>query len=176
MSSMNRILLLGEVESAPDVRVTENGDQFAKFTLKVNRPQRADGMAQQPDSIPIVAWQNRAEIAQTLSPQSMAFIEGRIVTRQTESPEGHRQYFTEVDASDIKPIGNIATDAPAPMADIPAPAEFTQAPRTVETKQIEEVSESDFDFGNAEKQSPEASGGFTEPEPFEASAGEEVPF
>jgi single-strand DNA-binding protein len=159
VSSLNKIILIGTLETTPEVRVTNAGDSFSKFTLKVDRPDKNDGTPSQTDTIDIVAWRQVADQSASLEQGEMLMVEGRIVTRTTEDEAGRKKYFTEVDAKEIKQMAG-------------APAEKKKSEKkpaekkTVEKKNIEEIQESDFDFGS---KSFEKAPSFTQ-------ESEEVPF
>ena len=61
MSSLNRVSLIGTLETDADLRQTTAGDAFLKFCLSVSRPERQDGMPVQSDDIDIVCWNQLAE-------------------------------------------------------------------------------------------------------------------
>jgi single-strand DNA-binding protein len=148
VSSINKIILVGNVVGEVDDRVTSSGDAYAKFKLKVDRPERTDGIVAQADEIEIVAWRQMAESAKTISNGDSVVVEGRIQTRTTEDEGGRRKYFTEIDAKVIQKLGAPSTASKSssqPKADVKKQfKELTST--TVETKSVKEVSESDFDF------------------------------
>jgi single-strand DNA-binding protein len=106
VASLNRIILLGTVDTDPDVKATTSGDTVANFTLKVNRPRRADGLESKPDIIKIVAWRQLADTSGTLSVGQSILVEGRIHTRNYEDQSGNRRYVTEVEAKEIRDLGS----------------------------------------------------------------------
>ena len=146
MSSINRIILIGTILGEVDERVTSTGDAYAKFTLKVDRPERNDGMPSQADEIDIVAWRQVAESAKTITNGEAIVVEGRIQTRTTEDDAGRRKYFTEVDAKVIQKLGSASAKS-APSGKSRSTDQFKElTSAVVETKSVKEISESDFDF------------------------------
>lgn len=168
MSSLNKIILIGPLETTPEVRVTNAGDQFAKFTIKANRPERSDGVPVQFDIIDIVAWRQIAEQAATLQQGDSVLIEGRIVTRTTEDEAGRKKYFTEVEARELRPLSISQTTSTSS----PTTAQSSIKP-SIQKKQVEEIQESDFDFGPAKTPAPSP---FAQAPDNETDLDEEVPF
>jgi len=106
MSSLNRILVIGECIEAPEAKVTNSGEPFTKLKLSVDRPDRGDGMPSQKDVIPVVAWRNAAEKASHIAPGSVVLADGKIITRTYDDAEGVRHWETEVEAREVKVIGS----------------------------------------------------------------------
>ncbi len=105
MSSLNRILLIGHLETQPDVKATTNGDLVARFSLSVPRPDRGEGYQADTDSFPSVAWRQVAEKLQSFQKGDWVLVEGKILTRTyEEDPAKGRQYITEIDVRDVKPL------------------------------------------------------------------------
>lgn len=173
MSSLNKILLIGKVASDPELRSTNDGESFAKFTLKVNRPSASGASASASDYLHIVAWRDIAKRAQEFSKDAMVYVEGRIITRTYDDENGRRHWVTEVDARDIQPLAAMDVEGPAAPDQFEAPAFGEKSPLEAPTNEapaspvLEEkpVSTPDFDFSNAQ----------TEPKAAEASS-EDIPF
>ena len=146
MSSLNKIILVGTVDSEPQQRVTNSGDAFATFTLIVERPERQDGAPAGQDAIDVVAWREVADRTQGLSAGQMVMVDGRVVTRTTESEDGRKQYFTEVDAKFIRNLSVSVSGGDA--SGLPV---FDPNASGLETKESASLEESEFDFGGADK-------------------------
>lgn len=169
MSSLNKIILIGTVESDPQQRVTNSGDAFATFTLIVDRPERQDGAPSGQDAIDVVAWRDAAEKTQGLTQGASVMVEGRVVTRTTESEDGRKQWFTEVDAKLIRQLTGASESAGS--AGLP---EFDPQGSSLESTSSPELAESDFDFGG-DKATDNMAAASEEPL-AEESMEEEVPF
>jgi|LFRM01.1.fsa_nt_gb single-strand DNA-binding protein len=94
---MNKVLLIGRLTKDVDLRKTQNGTSYARFTLAVNRRFKGnDPQGQDADFISCVAWDKRAEVMyQYLGKGSQVGIEGRIQTGSYER-DGQRVYTTDV--------------------------------------------------------------------------------
>lgn len=102
--SLNKVILIGNVGKAPNVRYTSKGDPVATFPLATSEVWRdKDGNLQErTDWHNIVAWRKLAEIIQELVRKgSRLFIEGRIQTRSFEDRSGDRRYITEIVAENM---------------------------------------------------------------------------
>ncbi len=94
---MNKVLLIGRLTKDIDLKKTQNGKSFARFTLAVNRRFKSnDPQAQDADFISCVVWERTAEVMyQYLSKGSQVGIEGRIQTGSYER-DGQRVYTTDI--------------------------------------------------------------------------------
>lgn len=187
MSSLNRVILIGTIEKEPDVKVTTTGDPVANFNIKVQRPDRPDGLASQTDTFRVVAWRHLAEKREVLQAGSVVLIEGAVLTRSFEDKEGRRKWVTEIDAKEIRPVtagevshsdpsfGNnseFASFSEAFETQAPKKAAVKEAPKkaSFEVKQEEKLMESDFNFGDDDN------GSFQAPPEFTNDLDEEIPF
>lgn len=168
MSSLNKIVLIGAIETTPELKATNAGDSVINFSLSVDRPQRADGAQGGNDSIKIVAWREKAELAASLNQGTLVLVEGRIQTRSYDNDEGQRVYVTEVEAREIKAL--VGSDiAGIQTATVSAETETqTASPEpTIETKTVDDASNFDFTDDSAE---------LTSPPKFGNEVEEDIPF
>lgn len=99
---INRVILVGRLTKAPELRRTQSGSSVVSFSLAVGRRYAQPG---QPDAdfINCVAWNKTAELmAQYLHKGSMIGVEGRIQTRNYDNQQGQRVYVTEVVAESVQ--------------------------------------------------------------------------
>lgn len=95
---MNKVLLIGRLTKDIELKKTQSGMSYARFTLAVNRRFKSnnDQQGQDADFISCVAWDKRAEtMYQYLNKGSQVGIEGRIQTGSYER-DGQRVYTTDV--------------------------------------------------------------------------------
>ena len=114
MTSFNRITLIGLIEGAPEVRLTESGESVLRFSVVADRPSSGDGVPQR-DVVPVVGFGQLAESGSRLSDQACVLVEGRIHVRTSDNPDGSRKWITEVVASEIRPLA-IPASNPYPSA------------------------------------------------------------
>ena len=105
MSSINKVILIGNVGSDPDVRYLERGVAIANFNLATTeRGYTMQNGTQVPDKTDwhaIVLWRNLAEWAERNVRKGMKlYVEGKLQTRTWEK-DGQRRSKTEVIAENI---------------------------------------------------------------------------
>lgn len=100
---LNRIILIGRLTKAPELKFTPGGKAVCLFALAVDRPfmkQNGEGEA---DFINIVVWGKQAEsCGQYLGKGKLAAVDGRLQIRSYESNDGVRRYVTEVVADSVR--------------------------------------------------------------------------
>ena len=100
MASLNKIILVGRLTAAPELRYTPSGAPVANFTLAVDRKFSKND---ETDFIPVVAWRRLAEICnEFLHKGKLIAVEGRLQTRSYEDKEGQRRKAFEVVADDMQ--------------------------------------------------------------------------
>ena len=93
---MNIAIMTGRLTRDPEVRVTQNGNSVATFSLAVDRRYKKEGQPTA-DFISCVAWGRTAEtIGQYCAKGKKIGVEGRIQTRTYETNDGSKRYVTEV--------------------------------------------------------------------------------
>eukprot|EP01046_Picozoa_sp_COSAG06_P106926 COSAG06_NODE_53227_length_301_cov_0.772277_1_plen_88_part_10 len=88
MSSLNKIILYGEIQSDVENKEAADSQPITRFTLRAERPQRSDGLPSGEDLVPVFAKGNLTEKCKGLSKGSELFIEGRIITGRQELEGG----------------------------------------------------------------------------------------
>src|SRR5215210_56827 len=97
---LNRVQLLGHLGADPELRILDNGQTLATFSIATSRRWK-DAAGQDQDETEwsrIAAWGKLAEIAgQYLRKGSRVYLEGRLKTRSWEDAEtAERRILTEV--------------------------------------------------------------------------------
>jgi single-strand DNA-binding protein len=146
MANLNRIILIGNLTSDPEVRFTVEGIQIAKFQLAVDRFVQ-ENSPKQMDYIDVVAWRRLAEICgQYLKKGKQVLVEGRIQVRTFENESGVRKWATEVVARSIKLLAQ--KDLPSGLGG--AVKEQTASPAVPETADevpgVDELPEEESDL------------------------------
>ena len=105
---MNKVILVGRLARDPEVRYTQAGKAVASFSLAVSRRfSRASDQQNTADFIPIVAWEELAEIVGNhLVKGSQILVDGRMQVRNYDAQDGSKRYVTEVVAQDIEFMGS----------------------------------------------------------------------
>ncbi|MCY4043089.1 MAG: single-stranded DNA-binding protein [Candidatus Dadabacteria bacterium] len=109
MRGVNKVTIIGNVGSDPEMKYTASGAAVANFSIATNESWTGkDGQKQErTEWHRIVAWSRLAEICgQYLAKGSPVYVEGSIRTRQWEDKEGNTRHTTEIHARDIQFLGS----------------------------------------------------------------------
>ena len=97
--SLNKVMLIGNVGSEPEIRTTAGGKRVAKFSVATNRSY-TDRSGQQQEKTEwhrCTAWDRIAEIIeQYVHKGDRIYIEGSIEYSQTEDEGGKPRYWTDI--------------------------------------------------------------------------------
>ena len=103
-ASLNKIMVIGNLGSDPDMRYTSSGTPVATFSLATNRSYRSsDGEnRQETEWFTIVAWNRLAEqVNQYLTKGRLAYVEGRFRSRNWEGRDGQQRTTNEIIANSV---------------------------------------------------------------------------
>jgi single-strand DNA-binding protein len=108
----NKVQLIGNLGNNPDVRTTESGKKWARFSVATNevyRNAKGDKVTETQWHY-LVAWGKVAEIAEKyLQKGSEVAIEGKLVNRSYTDKDGVKKYVTEVQVNELLMLGAKAT-------------------------------------------------------------------
>lgn len=122
MSSVNKVILIGNVGKDPDVKFTPGGQAVANFTIACNEQwkDKAGEKQERVEWIRIVAWGKLAELCgQYLQKGRQVYIEGKMQTREWTDKENVKKWTTEVVAKEVTFLGK--GEGRAEPAGAPAP-------------------------------------------------------
>jgi single-strand DNA-binding protein len=108
----NKVQLIGHLGNQPDVRTTETGKKWVRFSVATNEVYRnAKGeKITETQWHNLVAWGKVAEIAEKfLTKGSEVAIEGKLVNRSYMDKEGIKKYITEVQVNEVLMLGDKAS-------------------------------------------------------------------
>ena len=113
--SLNKVMLIGNVGSDPEVRYLENNPQNPGNNVKVATVRLAtteryrDRNGEQRENTEwhtVVLWRNNADVAEKyVHKGSQIYIEGKLRTRQWMDQTGNKRYTTEVVADTLQLLG-----------------------------------------------------------------------
>jgi len=101
---LNKVLIIGIVGRAPEMRYTPSGRPVTSFSVAVSRTWKSnDGeRREETEWFNVVAWGGLAEICNArLGQNQQVYIEGRLQTRGWEDDDGKKHFRTEVVASEM---------------------------------------------------------------------------
>ncbi len=99
MSSLNKVMLIGNLGKDPEVRYTQGGDAVANITIATSEKwkDKAGEKQEKTEWHRIVLFGRKAEVAgEYLKKGSKAYIEGRLQTKKWTDKEGVERYTTEI--------------------------------------------------------------------------------
>jgi single-strand DNA-binding protein len=108
MRSLNKVLLIGNLGSDPEVRRTQSGQSVATFRLATNESwgDKSGERQERTEWHRVVAWGRLAEIVgEYMKKGRQVYVEGRVQTRQWQDQQGQTRYMTEVVAQSIMMLG-----------------------------------------------------------------------
>ena len=108
MASVNKVILIGNLGSNPEVKYTPSGQAVSSFSIATNEKWKdKDGQFQEKTEWHrIVVWGKQAEnCGKYLSKGKPVYIEGRLQTREWKDKDGQKKYTTEVVAQSIQFLG-----------------------------------------------------------------------
>ncbi|MBI4446598.1 MAG: single-stranded DNA-binding protein [Acidobacteria bacterium] len=107
---VNRVILVGRLGRAPELRYTPGGAAVANFSLATDETWVQNGEKQRrTEWHNIVAWNKLAETCnQYLTKGQLVFIEGRIQTREWDDRDGNKRRTTEIIASNMRMLSSRA--------------------------------------------------------------------
>jgi single-strand DNA-binding protein len=104
MMSLNRAQIIGNLTRDPEIRNTQTGQSVANFGVATSSTwtDSAGTRQEKTEFHSVVAWGKLAEICgQYLGKGRKVFIEGRLQTREWETPEGQKRQKTEIIADSM---------------------------------------------------------------------------
>ena len=105
MMSLNKVLLIGNLTRAPELRYTPSGTAVADLRMAVNRNYSTQSGEKREETcfLTVVVWGKQAEsCGEYIDKGSQIFVEGRLQTRDWESRDGQKRSATEVVAERVQ--------------------------------------------------------------------------
>ena len=117
---MNKVILVGRLTKAPELRTTQSGVNVCSFTVACDRRFQKEGEERQADFINCIAWRNTADfISNYFTKGTRIALDGSIQTRSWDAEDGTKRYATEVivdhaEFAQSKSEGNTTRNIPEP--------------------------------------------------------------
>jgi len=108
MSSVNKVILVGNVGKDPETRFSESGTAIANLTIATtNRFKNKQGQTQEDTEWHrVVAYGKLAEIIEKYVQKGKPlYVEGRLQTRKWTDKQGVDRYTTEIVAEQMQMLG-----------------------------------------------------------------------
>lgn len=139
MASINKVILVGNLGAAPEVRGAPNGGQITTVRLATTErwvDKSSGEKREETEWHRVVFFGRLAEIAsQFLTKGASVYIEGRLRSRKWQTQEGQDRYGTEIVADEIQMLSRREQDTTTPQpvkpysspSRLPAPAVLESA-------------------------------------------------
>ena len=104
----NKVQLIGNLGSAPEVRNTESGKKLVRFSVATNEQYKnAKGeRVTETQWHNLIAWGTIADIAEKyLTKGAEVAIEGKLINRNYMDKEGNKKYITEIQVNELLMLG-----------------------------------------------------------------------
>ena len=147
-SSVNKVILIGNLGKDPEVRHLESGVGVANFSLATSetyKDRKTGERVSQTEWHNVVLWRGLADVAEKyLKKGDKVYIEGKLRTRSWQDQQGNNKYTTEIVADNLTMLGKTSDRSPATNTPNVEPSQVKVTPTTVpEDKATEEFSSPD---------------------------------
>lgn len=104
MAGLNKVMIIGNVGTDPEMRYTASGNARTTFRVATNRSYMTPSgeRKEETDWFTVVAWNKLAETcSQFLQKGRRVYVEGRLQNRSWDTPDGQKRFMTEIVASTV---------------------------------------------------------------------------
>jgi single-strand DNA-binding protein len=122
--SLNKVMLIGNVGSEPEIKTTGGGTKLAKISLATNRTfnDRSGQKQERTEWHRLTFWDKLADLVeQYVKKGDRVYVEGRIEYSQTEDDKGNQRFWTDIVVQEMVLLGGSggagggSYDSPAPQ-------------------------------------------------------------
>ncbi|MFO1345947.1 MAG: single-stranded DNA-binding protein [Rhodocyclaceae bacterium] len=118
MSSINKVILIGNLGADPERRATASGDTVCTLRLATTEKWKDKASGEMRESTEwhrVVLFRKLADLAdQYLRKGSPVYIEGRLRTRKWQDKDDRDRWTTEIEASELRLLGKKDSAPTAP--------------------------------------------------------------
>ena len=120
MSSVNKVILIGNLGKDPESKQTKNGMSLSNFSVATSESWKDKATGESKEATEwhrIVAFGRTAEVVnEYLRKGSKVFVEGKLQTRKWQDQSGNDRYTTEVLANNVKMLGGKSDGGSSPSS------------------------------------------------------------
>ena len=99
---LNRIIIMGRLTAAPELKTTQSGLSVVSFTVACERDYSGQGQEKQTDFIDCTAWRQTGEfVSKYFRKGSMIVVSGRLQSRKWEDRDGNKRTSWEIQADSV---------------------------------------------------------------------------
>ncbi|MEG9498915.1 single-stranded DNA-binding protein [Mannheimia indoligenes] len=110
MAGINKVIIVGRLGNAPELRTMPNGDSVAKISVATSTEwtDKVSGDKKQATEWhSIIAFRNLADIiGKYLKKGSQVYVEGKLRTRKWQAQDGTDRWTTEIIADQLQMLGS----------------------------------------------------------------------
>ena len=125
--TVNKVILVGNLGSDPEIKTTPQGAQVANFSLATSESWTDKNTGEKQERAEwhrLVLWRRLAEIAsQYLNNGAKIYVEGKLQTRSWDD-NGQKRYMTEVVVDQLEMLGSDRQSGSAQQYEQPAAAPY----------------------------------------------------
>ena len=106
--SLNKVMLIGNIGSDPEIRSTSSGARVGKVSLATNRSwQGRDGQTQEKTEWHRLTFFGRLAdiVEQYVKKGDRLYVEGRVEYSQTQDDQGNVRYWTDIVVNEMVMLG-----------------------------------------------------------------------
>lgn len=106
--SLNKVLLIGNAGSEPEIRTTPSGSRIAKMSLATNRTfnDRSGQQQEKTEWHRLTFFGNIVDVVERyVHKGDRLYVEGRIEYSTTEDASGNTKYFTDIVVNEMVMLG-----------------------------------------------------------------------
>jgi single-strand DNA-binding protein len=106
--SLNKVMLIGNLGSDPEIRTTPSGTKVGKLSLATNRSfqDRSGQQQERTEWHRLTFFGKLADIVeQYVTKGDRLYVEGRLEYSQTEDQQGHTRYWTDIVVTEMIMLG-----------------------------------------------------------------------
>jgi single-strand DNA-binding protein len=114
--SLNKVMIIGNLGSDPEVRMTPSGVQVATLSIATSRSwkDQSGESREKTEWHRVILWRGLADVAQRyLKKGNSVYIEGRLETRSWDDNSGQKRYTTEVIGDQMIMLGSASAGGSA---------------------------------------------------------------
>lgn len=123
MAGLNKMLVIGNLGSDPEMRYTPNGNPVTSFTVATNRNYTTPSGERREETewFRVVAWNQLAEHCnQFLAKGRRVYVEGRLKSDTWTGPDGQTRFRNEIIANSVLFLDRGGGGAPGAQEGAPA--------------------------------------------------------
>jgi len=104
VAGLNKIMVIGNLGTDPEMRYTANGEAMTSFRMATNRTYTSRDGERHEDTewFSVIAFRQLAErVSQYLTKGQMVYVEGRLRSRTWDGQDGAQRFTNEITANDV---------------------------------------------------------------------------